>query len=510
MESSLFDLQAILRTHLASFVEKCFQEVSNGEFYANWHIDCICQELVEMMEGKNNRLVVNIPPRNLKSIICSVSLPAFILGHNPKANIICVSYNDELAETLAGQCRAVMNSSLYKDLFPKAKLSPDKNAVNDFQTVSGGGRYATSVGGTLTGRGADWIIIDDPIKPTDALSDTLRKKVNDWYGNTLYSRLNDKRTGKILLIMQRLHLDDLSGYILSRSPEIRHIKIPAIAMEDETWKIKTPSGEYKTVIRQKGEALHPAREDLRILQDIRLNCGEYNFSAQYQQMPISPLGNLVKKEWLKYYAEITNPMRELVISWDTASKCGNNNAYSACVIIGVDYNEKWQVVDCFRGRFTFPELLQKAVAVYDQTKGKYHLPIKVLVEDKSSGTQLIQSLNCRADIEVVAIQPNKDKEVRFGAASVHIHNGNCSFPAVYDNNFEIFFEELLTFPQCTFKDLCDAFSQAILFLAEHKTEPHISRYAASGLRIRDGYYVGRNTSTPHPMRNPKLGRAYRR
>ena len=154
--------------------------------------------------------------------------------------------------------------------------------------------------------------------------------------------------------------------------------------------------------------------------------------------------------------------------------------------------------------------MQKAVAVYDQTKGKYHLPIKVLVEDKSSGTQLIQSLNCRADIEVVAIQPNKDKEVRFGAASVHIHNGNCSFPAVYDNNFEIFFEELLTFPQCTFKDLCDAFSQAILFLAEHKTEPHISRYAASGLRIRDGYYVGRNTSTPHPMRNPKLGRAYRR
>ena len=108
------------------------------------------------------------------------------------------------------------------------------------------------------------------------------------------------------------------------------------------------------------------------------------------------------------------------------------------------------------------------------------------------------------------IQPSKDKEVRFGAASVHIQNGNCSFPAVYVNNFEIFFDELLTFPQCAFKDLCDAFSQAILYLAEHAEALHISHYAATGLSIRDGYYVGRNTSRPHPMRNPKLGRAYRR
>ena len=510
MTSSLADLQAILRWHFASFVEKCFQEVSNSEFKSNWHIDYICQELEDMMSGKNLRLIINIPPRNLKSIICSVALPAFILGHDPKANIICVSYNDELAETLAGQCRAVMSSSWYRDLFSRAALSVDKTAVNDFQTTAGGGRYATSVGGTLTGRGADWIIIDDPIKPTDALSDVQRKKVNDWYGNTLYSRLNDKRTGKILLIMQRLHLDDLCGHILNRSPDIRHIKIPAIATEDEIWKIKTPLGGYKTIIRQKGEALHPEREDLEILQDIKLNSGEYHFCAQYQQMPISPQGNLVKKEWLKYYLEIANPMKELVISWDTASKCGDNNAYSACVIIGIDYNNKWQMLDCFRGRFAFPELLQKAIVSFEQTKSKYNLPVKLLIEDKSSGTQLIQSLHCRRDIDVVSIQPSKDKEVRFGAASVHIQNGNCSFPAVYGNNFEIFFDELLTFPQCAFKDLCDAFSQAILYLAEHTEAPHISHYAATGLSIRDGYYVGRNTSCPHPMRNPKLRRAYRR
>lgn len=213
---------------------------------------------------------------------------------------------------------------------------------------------------------------------------------------------------------------------------------------------------------------------------------------------------------MKYYAEIANPMKELIISWDTASKCGDNNAYSACVIIGIDYNNKWQMLDCFRGRFTFPELLQKVIVIYEQTRSKYSLPVKLLIEDKSSGTQLIQSLNCRPDIEVVAVRPNKDKEVRFGAASVHIQNGNCSFPATYGNNFEIFLEELLTFPQCTFKDLCDAFSQAILYLTEYTQTSHTSHYAATGLVIRDGYYVGSNTSRPHPMRNPKLGRAYRR
>lgn len=186
-----------------------------------------------MMSGKNRRLIINIPPRNLKSVICSVALPAFILGHDPKANIICVSYNDELAETLAGQCRMVMISSWYRDLFPQAVLSADKSAVNDFHTIASGGRYATSVGGTLTGRGADWIVIDDPIKPTDALSDVQRKKVNDWYGNTLYSRLNDKRTGKILLIMQRLHLDNLCGYIINRTPDVRHIKFRQLQ-----WKMK--------------------------------------------------------------------------------------------------------------------------------------------------------------------------------------------------------------------------------------------------------------------------------
>jgi len=195
-------LNAILRTDFKPFVRKVFAEVSAGDDYMdNWHVDVICDEIMNMVEGKNNKLIVNIPPRYMKSIICSVALPAFLMGHRPETNVICVSYNDNLAEKFASDCRRVMLSPWYWELFPGTKLEVSRRSVADFETTKGGGRMSTSIGGTLTGRGADWIIIDDPLKPADAMSDVQREKVNDWYGSTLCSRLNDKTTGKTMLIM---------------------------------------------------------------------------------------------------------------------------------------------------------------------------------------------------------------------------------------------------------------------------------------------------------------------
>lgn len=168
-------LHSLLRADFKSFVVKVFNEVSPNSIYLdNWHVDVICHELMNTIEGKQNRLIINIPPRYMKSIICSVAFPAFILGHNPKATIIAVSYSDELASNLALKCKQVMESNWYQDVFPGAKLSKNKKSTNDFETTKGGGRYATSVHGTLTGRGADYIIIDDPIKPMDAISDLMR------------------------------------------------------------------------------------------------------------------------------------------------------------------------------------------------------------------------------------------------------------------------------------------------------------------------------------------------
>ena len=161
-EKKFFSL--MLREDFKSFVIKVFKEVSPAPQYLdNWHIDLICSELIDMMEGKQNRLIINIPPRHMKSIICSVALPAFILGHNPKTSIIVVSYGDDLATIFAYDCKRVIESPWYQEIFPGAKLAKDKKSTNDFKTTKGGNRYATSVNGTLTGRGAEWIIIDDPI-----------------------------------------------------------------------------------------------------------------------------------------------------------------------------------------------------------------------------------------------------------------------------------------------------------------------------------------------------------
>src|SRR5574344_1029637 len=385
---------ALLRTDFKSFVRKVFLEVSpNAQYLDNWHIDVICQELENILSGKNNRLIVNIPPRYMKSIICSIAYPAFILGKNPKATIIAVSYNDDLAQKLASDCKRVVESTWYKELFPGTKLSKNKKAISDFETTKGGGRFSTSVNGTLTGRGADFLIIDDPIKPEDANSDLIRKKTNDWYGSTLYSRLNDKNNGKIIVIMQRLHEEDFTGYLLETDSRFKHVRLPAIAEEDEIWQINN-----KPVLRKKGEALHPEREDISKLFESKQQMGEYSFAGQYQQNPAPIEGKINKKKWIKFYnrGELFKALQngsvkiyQISQSWDTASKIEQNNDYSVCLTVLRDAKNKIYVLDCFRKKLEFPDLVRNVKRLHDEAKIRYKHAINVIIEDKNSGTQLI-------------------------------------------------------------------------------------------------------------------------
>jgi hypothetical protein len=210
-------------------------------------------------------------------------------------------------------------------------------------------------GGVLTGRGADIIIIDDPLKPDEAVSETQRNAANEWYDQTLYSRLNDKRTGCIILIMQRLHEDDLVGHVLGQE-EWEHVRLPAIAEEEETHVIRSFFG-TRTVYRGVGEALHPEREPLAVLQHIRRTIGEYNFAAQYQQQPAPLGGALVKAEWFKFYTPGEQPSKfEIVFqSWDTANKCTELSDYSVCTTWGIKKNRLY-LLDVYRQRLEFPEL----------------------------------------------------------------------------------------------------------------------------------------------------------
>src|SRR6202045_1106909 len=228
----------ILRLDLGYFAQHCFCELNpQAAFLPNWHIEVIAAKLAAVREGKIRRLIINLPPRHLKSLLASIAFPAWCLGHDPSAQILCVSYAQELADKLARDCRSIMMSPWYRQIFPP-RLAPARQAGQEFIPTRQGYRLATSTGGVLTGRGADLILIDDPLKPEEALSKARRDATNDWYANTLYSRLNDKRRGGIVIIMQRLHEDDLVGHVLGQEPwEV--VSFPAIAEADEVHEIAT-------------------------------------------------------------------------------------------------------------------------------------------------------------------------------------------------------------------------------------------------------------------------------
>ena len=203
--------QALLRADFASFAQHCFRELNPRTLFASsWHHDIIAAKLDAVRGGRVRGLVINEPPRHLKSHLASVSFPAWRLGHDPSAQILCVSYAQDLADKLSRDCRRLLASDWYQRLFP-TRLSPQRAAVPEFETTAQGSRVATSVGGVLTGRGADIIVVDDPLKPEEALSQTQRQAANEWFDHTLYSRLNDKLTDAIVLIMHRLHESLPSG-----------------------------------------------------------------------------------------------------------------------------------------------------------------------------------------------------------------------------------------------------------------------------------------------------------
>jgi hypothetical protein len=229
---SPIEYEALLRQDLSTFAARCFYDLNpQTELAMNWHLEVIAAKLTAVRQGKIRRLIINLPPRHLKSLMASIAFPAWCLGHDPSAQVLCVSYAEALSNKLARDCRSIILSPWYRRIFP-TRLAAHRQAVQEFLTTRQGYRLATSNGGVLTGRGADIILIDDPLKPEEALSDTQRQAANEWFSHTLYSRLNNKRTGAIVMIMQRLHEDDLVGHVLTQEPwEV--ISFPAIAEEDE-------------------------------------------------------------------------------------------------------------------------------------------------------------------------------------------------------------------------------------------------------------------------------------
>ena len=316
-------LQALLAKDLTAFTEFAFGVVRPGvPLKRNWHLDALTYKLSQLAKGYIRRLIITLPPRSLKSLCASVALPAWFLGHYPWERVVVVSYSDFLSRTHANDFRRVVNHPLYQATFPAMRL--DRDTDREITTTERGKRIATSIDGTLTGLGGNLIIIDDPIKLGDAMSDAVRERVIEWYRSTLLSRGDDKTATRIVVVMQRVHQNDLVGY-LQEQGGFEVLNLPAIATRSQTYDL----GGGRTYTRQQGELLHPAHEPADALIELKREMGPIAFSAQYQQSPIPPGGTIIKRKWLKTYDQIRfQPGDRIVMSWDIALSEMESGDYS--------------------------------------------------------------------------------------------------------------------------------------------------------------------------------------
>jgi hypothetical protein len=321
------ELVAVTRNDFEAFFERTFGELNpNTKYVSNWHVSVIAHALERCRRGDLKRLVIIIPPRQLKSTIVSVALPAYLLGRNPSAKIICASYGTQLAMDLSNKTRKVLNAPWYQEAFPNTKIGPSDTQAY-FVTTEGGYRLATTPGGAMTGIGADFIILDDPQKAADMVHESSRNETKLWLDDTVYSRFDNPKTGVLIVVMQRLHEDDLVGHI-TQAGGWEVIKIPVLAEEDHDYQMSD-----NVVHRsKKGEFLQPELFGQKEFDDLRNSMGTANFYAQYQQSPVPPAGNLFDWKWFRPALDPPE-FSEVIMSLDVAATKAAGN-YSAFAIWG--------------------------------------------------------------------------------------------------------------------------------------------------------------------------------
>src|SRR5882757_1175666 len=392
------------------------------------------------------------------------ALPAWYLGHNPSERVVCVSYSDALAKTHANDFRRVVTDPTYQAVFPKMRLARETDS--EIHTTLRGRRYATSIQGTLTGRGGNLFIIDDPLKPADALSEVTRERVIEWYRSTLVTRPDDKQAARIMVVMQRIHVEDLVGYLMENEAGFEVLNLPSIAQSTSTYDL----GGNRIHMREKGDLLHPAHEPAEVLREIKKSMGSMLFSAQYQQAPESPGGKIIKRKMLRYYSAVEpRPTDRIVLSWDIALSEKEAADYSACVVL-LNRGDLYFVLEVIRGKFPFDKLKDKIIEV----KERYGRAASLVIEDGGISYGLIQSLR-EKHINVVDYKPKGDKEERL-ISQIDLFEGGSVLLPKDAPWLDAFVSELLSFPG-RHDDQVDALTQGLAWRREAWKAPLVQRKA---------------------------------
>jgi predicted phage terminase large subunit-like protein len=424
----------------------------------NWHHRLLCDYLDRFVAGDIDRLMVSMPPRHGKSELVSRKLPAFIFGRLPDSHIIATSYSADLAQRMNRDVQRIMDSDAYAELFPDSTLfGKNIRTIADgsylrnsdiFEIVGHRGDYRSAgVGGGITGMGADFAIIDDPIKNRqDANSPTMRNAVWEWYTSTLYTRL--EKDARVLLTMTRWHEDDLAGRLLQQASEDNWtvLSLPAV---------REP-GECAYDPRQEGTALWQEKYNETRLDRIKTTVGSYDWAALYQQHPSPGEGGLFKRDWWRRWKELPDDLFDFTQSWDCTFKDSDSSDY----VVGQMWARsksapaKRFLLDQVRGRMNFTATMQ---AMRDM-KAKWPQAERILVEDKANGSAIIEVLS-REIPGIIAVNPEGGKVVRANAVTACVEAGNVYVPEHADWVGD-FVEEFSAFPNGSHDDQVDAMTQA--------------------------------------------------
>lgn len=477
------ELDAICRNSFDAFAQRVFKVVEPGTKYEwNWHMGCIAEFLEAVDRGEMQRLVINMPPRTLKSYLVAEAFPAWILGRRPYEKFIVGGYGSGLAKQRAQRCRAIMRDPLYQQMFPDTLISPHQDEKHHYHTTMHGQYYATGISGSVTGVGANYVILDDPLKPDEAPSDTIRNNTNENIRNTFFSRFNDPRTGKFIMVMQRVHEDDPTGN-LARDHGYTVLKLPAEAHTSVHIKLDHPLKGQLNWKMDEGELLFPPRLTKAFLEEKRADLNEYNYAGQYLQSPVPLGGGEFRSEWIQYYpaGSIKPATMNIVILVDPSGgeelnkRRKKRSDWTAMMVVGLAPDNNYYLLDIVRDRLNPTDRIDTLFMLHRKWNELSGKPPKVGYEKYGmmTDTHYIKEKQKQDSYRfpIVELGGQMMKEERIRRLIPDLQIGRWCFPEnimytdsegrLFDLVSELVNSEMPTFPRARFDDMLDALSRVM-------------------------------------------------
>lgn len=479
-EAILF-LDASCRVDFSVFAQKAFEVVEPGvKLEWNWHLDCLCDHMQALYEDKlpegKTRLCINVPPRSLKSFLTSIAFPAWVIGRDASKKFICTSFGFSLAKEMSQKSRIIFESDWYKRVFPNVIIDNTQNEKHNFWTSQRGMYYSSAIL-SITGRGADYVILDDPINPKEAFSDTIRNDTNATIRSTIPTRFNDLRAGKWLLIMQRLHEDDPTGNLTNDGRWFKLI-LPGENLTDKVirYELNGRSWEMKP-----GDLLFPQRLPKNILNDLRDDLGDYNYAGQILQVPVPIGGGEFKHEWVGRYSNGSLRPKDMnvYILVDAAAGEESNKRkrklsdFTAMMVIGLGTDNNFYLLDAIRDKMNPTERIGALFLLHRKWNELCGKPPKVGYEKYGmmTDTHYIRERMKQESYNFMLeeLGGNVSKEQRIRRLIPDMQSGRWYFPdsllyidsenRQFDLVKEIFDSEMATFPRARHDDMIDAMSR---------------------------------------------------